>query len=161
MRKKKRQNPPPQYAISRQQLTIIDVIFKLTFIPATWSLFSLENVMGKMRRRMRMMMRTRLLLWSEWWCCAVWRREAHANHTHTYTHALRWCAGVPSPTQNPHERTSTSTPSYLEGFGAYLHTICASFPQFCTGWCAYKLVQFTLFLGLKATGLMVALWIKC
>lgn len=52
--------------------------------------------------------------------------ERSPRHPHTHTHI---CAGIPSPMQNPHERTSTLTPSSLKGFGAYLYTICATFPR--------------------------------
>lgn len=61
---------------------------------------------------MRMVMRTRLSLWAEWWrwwwwwccCCAVWRRrgEAHAIHTHSQ----EWCSEVPLP----HAKPLTHTP---------------------------------------------------
>lgn len=35
-----------------------------------------------------------------------------------HTHSLSDVQGSPPPRENPHERTTTLTPSYLEGFGA-------------------------------------------
>lgn len=55
--------------------------------------------------------------------CGLEEREAHARHPHT----LSDVQGSPPPCK---PFTSTLTPSYLEGFGAYLHTICAHFLHF-------------------------------
>lgn len=155
MHLKKEKNPRLQDAIGLLLFHILALTF---FFPAMWSLFTLEMVMRRMERRMRMMVRIR-------GCCCEpsddavrFGGEKPTPSTHT-----QWCAGVPSPHVKP-SRAHEHINAIVSGMAWRISApktalISTAFLQFCTGWCAFCAL-YHFFLHIEAIRLMIALCVK-